>query len=303
VMDTHAGSRAEFDMLIESFGQASDLATEEKYRQHAFTGNSYTLGVQCRVLMSLCIQTPSTDRPDHFNAVQVRGLMGYRQTRPGVRWVVNQSIVLDDDNKQDRRMTRHPLDEEAARKFGGVPVVPELCSDPVPGLQRVETDNGMVQDELLAGEVGLRGQRTLVTGEVLRNIAPTYATSQNKRAHFGVGVRIPCEMVHYDLFVHAGLFGAVDRRLEVFNELATQVTFDPRDEIRVSDEVKPMGRGVALAHAPDIPGYPDLARAIFDRMKLDPSEYELYRIRMAYPPIPASVMMNHELLPRDGERD
>jgi hypothetical protein len=298
VIRAHASSRAEFEMLIESIDDASDTSIEEKWRQQAFLGNSYTLGVQCRVLLSLLVQMPSKDREGYFDAVQVRGMMGYRQTRQNVRWVVNQSVVLDDDNRDEFAMTRHPLDPHAADRYGGVPLLPEFCSDPIPALQRVPAEQGMVQDELLSGEVGLMGQRTLVTGELLRNIAPVHATSESKRAHFGVAVRVPCEMVHYDLFVHKGLFGEVTRELEVFNELATQITFDERDELRVSDRVKHLGMGVSLAQAPDIAGYTDIARSIFERIDADPDEFELYRIRMAYPPMPTSVLMRHELLPK-----
>lgn len=303
VISTHASSRAEFEMLTESFGAASDVQTQEKWRQQSFLGNSFTLGVQCRVLMSLNVLMPSEDREHHFHSAQIRGLMGYRQTRPNVRWVVNQSVVVDDDNKDERRMTREPLDPDAAARCGGVPVIEEFCSSPMADLRRVQTQSeGMMQDELLSAEVGLTGQRTIVTGELLSNIAPVYATSEGKRAHFGVAVRIPCEMVHYDMFVHRGLFGEVERELVVFSELVSQVTFDHNDEIHVSDQIKPMGMGVSLAQAPDIAGYPDLARSVFERLNVDPSDYELYRIRMAYPPMPASVVVRHKLLPRDEER-
>ncbi|MFG0312558.1 MAG: hypothetical protein ACF8LL_00010 [Phycisphaerales bacterium] len=298
VIKTHAGSRAEFEMLIESVGQASDTQTEEKWRQHAFLGNSYTLGVQCRVLMSLNVLMPSEDKDDFFHSVQVRGLMGYRQTRPNVRWVVNQSVLIDDDQKDGTGMTRQPIDADGAARCGGVPVISDFCSDPMPALRRREADRGMMQDELLSGEVGLTGQRTLVTGEILRNVAPTYASSEGRRAHFGVGVRIPTEMLHFDLFVYKGLFGDVEREVRVFSELVTDITFDEKDEIRVSDDVKRLGMGVSLAQAQDIPGYTDLARSVFGRLNADPSDYELYRIRMAYPPMPATVVYRHPMLPK-----
>lgn len=303
VIDTHASSRAEFEMLIESFGQACDVATEEKWRQHAFMGNSFTLGVQCRVLLAMCVLMPSEDKEDYFHSVQVRGMMGYRQTRPGVRWVLNQSVALDDASRHEIMMTRRAIDPQAAERHNGVPVMPEYCSDPVPRLARHRTPEGLMQDELLASDVGLTGQRTLVTGEILRNIAPVYETENDKVAHFGSAVRIPAEMLHFDLFVRRGLFGDVERELCVFSELASAVTFDQRDRISVSAEISRMGRGVSLAQAPDIAGYPDLARSVFGRLSIDPSDYELHRIRMAYPPLPATVTMKHVLLPRDGVRD
>jgi hypothetical protein len=298
VIKTHAGSRAEFEMLIESVGEASDTQTEEKWRQHSFLGNSFTLGVQCRVLMSLNVLLPSRDRKDYFHSAQIRGLIGYRQTRPDVRWVVNQSVLIDDDQQDAGGVSREPLDPEGAQRSGGVPIISEFCSDPTPPMRRIKVDHGMMQDELLSGEVGLTGQRTLVTGEMLRNVAPTYATSAGRRAHFGVAVRIPTEMLHFDLFVYKGLFGEVERELRVFSELVSGITFDELDAIRVSDEIRKLGRGVSLAQAPDIAGYPDIARSIFGRLDADPADFELYRIRMAYPPMPATVVYRHPMLPK-----
>jgi len=80
----------------------------------------------------------------------------------------------------------------------------------------------------------------------------------------------------------------------------SQIAFDERDVLSVSDEIRQLGTGVSLAQAPDIAGYPDLARSVFDRLNADPDDYELYRIRMAYPPMPASVVYRHKMLPKGG---
>lgn len=299
VVDEHAADRTEFEMMVESFAGGEDIATEEKWRHQAFLGNSFTLGAHCRVLLAMCVLMPSEDREDHFHAAQVRGLVGFRQTRAGVRWVVNQSVTLDDAS-QESQLQRVAIDPEAAAAHNGVPVLPEFCSDPVPALSRREA-GGMVQDEFLPSAVGSLGERTLVTGEILRNVAPVHATPSDRVAHFGSAVRTPTEMLHFDLFVRAGLFGEVERELRVFSDLASPTSFEEQDALSVSDRIVSMGRGVGLAQAPDLPGYADLASSVFDRLGLDSSEYELYRIRMAYAPMPATVMMKHALLPRDGE--
>ena len=101
------------------------------------------------------------------------------------------------------------------------------------------------------------------------------------------------------LFVYKGLFGDVEREVKVFSELVSDITFDEQDEIRVSDGIKKLGQGVSLAQTQDIPGYPDLARSVFGRLDADPSDYELYRIRMAYPPMPATVLYRHPMLPKE----
>lgn len=294
--ETHASSRAEFEMLLESCGAGSDEASDAKWRQQAFLGNSYTWGAHCRTLMAFCVLMPSEDTPHHFHAVQVRGLIGFRQTRPGVRWIVNQSVVADDQARTAPGLDRRPLDAAAAAAHAGVPVLPAYCSDPMPALERRRTPDGMVHDEFAAGPVGQSGERTLVTGEILRNIGPVHATEQDRVAHFGTAVRTPAEGLHFDLFVKAGLFGQVQRELRVFSDLASPISFDDSDALETSAKVVRMGRGLGLSHTPDIPGYADLTASVCASVGIDPDDYELYRVRMEYPPVPTTVMIRHPLL-------
>jgi len=300
LIQRHASSKSEFDMLLESSVAMGDQRAEERWRQQAYEGNAFTWGAHCKVLLALAVLMPSEDREDYFHVAQIRGLMGFRQTRPDVRWVVNQSVAVDDDAQHAAAMQRVALDPQAAAKFNNVPVLPEFCSDPMPQLERTKTHDGLMQDEFLSSQVGLQGERTLVTGELLRNIAPTYARPNDKTAHFGTAVRTPAEMLHFDLLVRAGLFGDVRRELRVFSDIASSISFRDSDALSVSDTITPLGRGLSLVQAPDLPGYQDLVNSVMHRLKLDPAEYELYRIRMAFPPVPTTVMMSHELLPLEG---
>ncbi len=298
--EAHAASREELEMLLESCGAASDVGAAEKWREQSFRGNSFVWGAHCRVLLAMIVLAPSEDRAESFHVAQVRGLIGYRQTRAGVRWLVNQSVVADDSAQTATGIVRVALDPESARKHGGVPVLAEFCSEPIAGLERRATPDGVVHDEFLPGPVGQAGERTLVTGEVMRNIGSPYATENDKVAHFGTSVRIPAQLLHLDMFVHRGLFGPVERELRCFNDLAAPIAFADSDMLPVAERITPMGRGVAMAHTPDIPAYADLASSVFARMRIDADEYELYRVRMAFPPMPTSVMFRHELPARPG---
>ncbi|MBO6513553.1 MAG: hypothetical protein JJ974_06280 [Phycisphaerales bacterium] len=299
LIETHASTKTEFDLMIDSATSGSDIQIERKWRQQAFEGNSFIWGAHCKVLMSLSILMPSEDREHFFHAAQIRGLIGFHQTRPNTRWVVSQSLAVDDDSKHEQEMQRLAIDPQASERFSGVPVLPEFCSDPMPELERTLTPEGMMQDEFLSDQIGLQGERSLVTGEILRNIAPTHAMPNDKIAHFGSGVRTPCELLHYDLFVHTGLFGEVERELKVFSDIASPYSFRESDELQVGDTIKRLGMGISMAQSPDIPGYTELARNIFDRLDRKPDDFELYRIRMPYPPVPSTVAVKHELLPKD----
>ncbi|MBX3356789.1 MAG: hypothetical protein KF745_00015 [Phycisphaeraceae bacterium] len=291
----HAGSRAELEMLLESCSSQYDAESHARWRQQSFEGNSFVWGAHCRVLLALMVLVPSEDKPRYFHAAQLRGLIGFRQTRPGVRWVVNQSVVADDSSRTENSIQRVPLDPTAASRHGGVPVMPQFCSQPMPELTRRRAADGMVMDEFLAGPVGQRGERTLVTGEMARNIGPAHATEHDRVAHFGTAVRVPAELLHYDLFVHSSLFGRVERELRVFSDLASPIAFDDSDSLPVAERIAPLGRGVALAQTPDIPAYTDLASAAFYALGANADDYDLFRVRMPYPPMPVTVMMRHPL--------
>jgi hypothetical protein len=301
LIETHASSKSEFDILIESSISSNDPQADERWRQQAFEGNSFIWGVHCKLLLAMCVLMPSEDREDYFHMAQVRGLIGYRQTRPDVRWLVNQSVAVDDDTQHQSAMQRVAIDPQAAIVHNGVPVLPEFCSDPMPTLVRTKTPDGMMQDEFVSADVGLQGQRSLVTGEILRNIAPTYAQPNDKVAHFGTAIRTPAELLHFDMFVSKGLFGEVERSLRVFSDIASQIAFQDSDALSMNESVTRLGTGLNMAQTPDLPGYRDLASSVFDRLGTDPDGYELFRVRIAYPPMPTTVMMKHELLPKDGE--
>lgn len=291
----HAGSRAELEMLLESCAGGGS-GVHERWRQQAYEGNAFLWGAHCRVLLGMMVLAPSADRPRGFHVAQVKGLVGFRQTRAGVRWVVNQAVVADDGARVDGGLSRRALDPDAAERHGGVPVLPRFCSEPVPALSR-RMAGGMVVDEIVAGPLGQTGERTVVTGEVVRNVGVAHATPEDRIAHFGTGVRIPAESLHMDLFVHRGLFGEVERELRVFSDLASPVAFDDADALPAPERISRLGRGVALAQSPDIPDYRELASWVFGSLGEDPEEYDLFRVRMAYPPMPATVMVRHPLPP------
>jgi len=290
---THSRTEQEFEMLLESCTRADDAA-HVKWRQQSFHGNSFVWGAHCKVLLSITVLHPSADHKHFFHLAQLRGLMGFRQTRQNVKWLVSQSVVADDAAKAKSSLQRVPLDPAAAAEHGGVPVIPRFCSTPMPKFSR-RTAGGMVYDEFVSGPVGQTGERTLVTGEVIRNLGAAHATEHDKVAHFGASVRIPAEVFHYDMFVHRSLFGAVERELVMFSDLNSNIAFGPSDTLPIPERIQELGRGVTLAQTPDLPGYQELAGSVFKLLSEDPDEYELYRARVAYPPMPTSVMFRHPL--------
>jgi len=294
LVETHAGSRTAMDMLLESCVAEPSEGIDTRWRQRAFEGNSYVWGVQARTMLGCSILAPSANQLGWFDMAQARGLIDLRRTRPDTRWLIGQSTVRREGVGSDLP-SREPLDAEAARKAGGVPVLGNFTSDPLPSLERREADAGVVLDELLPGEIGQSGQVTVTTGEIVRNVSPAYAMDEGDHAHFGLGVSTPAEIMISDHFVHKDLFGTVHRELCVFSEVGRPFTFDEQDRLRVPEQIQHLGNGLSNVHSPDAPGYAKLLRYAFSKCDWNPADFALYRVRMASPPLATSVMIRHEL--------
>lgn len=298
IVEIHAGDRATLDVLAEGCSSDPDGDFEARLREQAFHGNAFIWGVRCRVFYSMMVQTPSRTKPKWFDCAQIRGLYNLQRMRPNVRWTFNQSVVMDDAERQ-RLPQREPLDAASAEAHDGVPILGEFCSSPS-SVQRRVTSAGHLQDEIMPGPVGQVGEEQIVTGEVIRDLAPAHATAEDKIAHFGAAVRLPCESFIIDLIVHRDLFPDADREVCVFGEINDVVSLDESDLLPVIAPIEHLGRCDRAARPQEIPRYSELMRDVFARLELAPEDFELYRVAIRYPPMPASVMIRHELPPESA---
>ncbi len=290
----HAGSRTEMDLLTQSHLTRDEGTAAVKWREKAFLGNSFIWGAQAKVHVAISILNRSTPKRDWIDVAQVRGLIDLRRVRPDIHWLVGQSVVLNERRRVDST-DRRALDPAAARDMGGVPVLSAFCSQPQPRLRRTRGGDGLVNDELLPAPVGFSARQTVYTGEVLRELAPAYATERNQRGLFGVASRTPSEVLLLDHFVHRDLFPGVNRELCVFGELNSPVTMADDDLLPVGEPLEFLGCGTGVARTSDVQGYLELLRWVFDRLGWDASEFELHRARFPFPPVPSSVMVRHPL--------
>ncbi|MBC8107124.1 MAG: hypothetical protein H7Z14_11080 [Anaerolineae bacterium] len=293
---THAEDREMLEMLVEARGNGPpDEDTEARWRKQAFTGNSYIFGVRAKRLLATIILAPSARTP-YFDMVRIQGLIGLVRTRSNVRWPFSQSVVQTDDGVQRAPNRTALLDSPAVRQLG-VPIMERFCSQPLPPVQRRLGEQGMLEDELLPGPVGQTGASTVITGEILREVAPAHQTTPGETALFGTGVRTPGELLITDHFVHRDLFPGARRELCVFGELISPTTQDARDLLPVGDRLQQLGRGLDRVRTADIPDYGDILETVFQQTGWNAKDFEVYRVRMRYPPIPASVMLRHDLPP------
>jgi hypothetical protein len=181
------------------------------------------------------------------------------------------------------------------------PLIRQFCSDPLPALRRVPRPNGFVDDELLAGSVGKTGATTCVIGDVCRCAGKRYRDERNRIAGYIQRVCTPCEVLVFDYVVHDTVYGPMAPELAVRSALgeepspATNPYELPR--LPVTGSVQYIGKGAAALRLSDVPRYAELGQYVFTRLGWDGNRFDVYRVRLEYPPIPTLVTIEHALQP------
>jgi hypothetical protein len=297
LIEVHCEDRDKLGIMLGVVGKSVDARAEARLRRYAFQGNSYIFGVRAKTMLSLTILAPSR-RKHYLDVARVQGLLGFVRNRADVQWLIAQTAAYSGAGRAALTPDREPLDPSTAGANQGVPLIGAYCSTPTPPVQRRPGGDGIVFDELLPGPVGQTAELDIVTGEVLRAIAPAHATHDGEVADFGPAVRTPSESLVCDLMVHRDLFGEVERTLRVYSQLFSPVSREKRDELVVSERIASLGAGLGRVHTPDVPRYARLAQDTMSGLGWDPDAFDVYRVHMKYPPVPVSVMFHQPLPPR-----
>lgn len=300
LVHTHAGNRRAFDMMLAAHARADRTRVDIEHRRQMFEGSSYVWGVQARVLLRLDILAPSAD-PLMFDLASVRSFVDLRRLRRDVPWRIARGYSVDDTDVTRVEFHREPLDvyEDAGAGLEGLPLLRAFCSRPLPVCRRVDGPRGAVEYELVEGAVGNTGILTCATGELIRELEPRFRTTGYHEIAQAFQLRTPSEVVVFDVLIHRELFGRpIEPRLFVCSDLFSE-RIAPRyrdaDFLPVQEEVRYLGMGPDVLALPDVPRHVELARFALERCGFDGAQFDAYRVQMKYPPIPATMVIKHDL--------
>jgi hypothetical protein len=230
------------------------------------------------------------------------GYVKLRRMRPGVSWEITRSKREPDDGTDASQPMREPLDPNGSSGIQldvAPPLMGEFCSKPLPPVQRQTLTDGWVKDVLPGGAVGDAGRVDCFTGEVLREIGSRYRTEHDWLWYASATMRTPCEVLILDEFVHEDLFGPIRPELHVYSDLPDAprlpITQRAADRIPAFEPVQHLGKGLSGIRTPDVPRYLEMVRYTFERLGWDPTRFDVYRVRMEYPPVPTMVTMESPL--------
>ena len=296
---SHAGDRKSFDMMLAGHVTADRARVDLEHRRGAFQHLSYVWGVQARTQINTLFLRPSAT-PGYFDAAAIRGFVDLRRIRPNVPWRIARCYTVDDAGALQTAFVREPLDSTGATRTDGtdLPLLRDFCSQPLPECRRVDGPHGQVEYQLVEGAVGNAGLLTCMTGEVIRAAEPYYRDAVHQELVLQAYARTPCEMLLYDILVDRRLFPDFQPVLKVYSALFLgDLDAKPAecDRIPLQETIAALGPGIDGLQTEEAPRYPEMIAYALQRLAWNAADFDAYRVRLEFPPIPASVRIYHDL--------
>jgi hypothetical protein len=298
VLKSHAGDRRTFNAMLAGHVTGTEARANLEHRKGAFQHLSYIWGVQARTHLTSFIVRPSEERQGYYDSVTFHGFVNLRWIRPNVSWRLRRLCTIDDFGRVSTKFRRQPLSPSPEVEATGVPFLREFCSETLPKLRRPDEPNADASYQLVEGSVGNTGQLTCLLGEISRAVEPYTRGANYTRLVFATNPRTPAETLIFDLIAHREMLGRLSPTAHLFGDLFDRGFNDPpveADRLPLAEQVEYLGAGADAVNAPEVPRYPEMARLAFDRTGWPEKEFDVYRLRVPYPPIPTTVWIAQAL--------
>lgn len=299
-IDVHTGDRETLEMMVSAAARRSADKRMETFRKNGFQANSAVWGVRAKLQFSGSFIIPS-EHPEQLETAMFCGFGALRRLRPNVPWTIAAAMAWDDQGKTDVDPDRRPVSLHPDGLIGGVPLLPEFCSTPLPELRTVRTP-GTSRFELVEGPVGNTAASTVVLGWKWPSRVPMRASTPGETGEHGMRISTPVEASLLDVFVHRSLTFAYDMTAAVYSDLPRGPRYpDDGPEtglLPMPTDVADLGEGSAFT-TPDFPRYAELVAFAAKRLGFSINEFRGFRYRLRYPPIPTFALLRHPLLPAE----
>ena len=302
LIETHCGDRAAFDIM----GSAASAAEPARQQQEAlrrqfFLGASSIWGAQAKVnLVSWFVAPTPGSGGARIDAVSLKAWLGFRRLRENLSWVVSRHLGRHDDGTAVPMAAPEPLDPRSSWQ---VPLVRDFCSDPVPPIHVSEGGGGgPVTVSIAPGPVGNAGQVSCVFGKIHRGL-PHVRGERDREARFMADLNLPAEVAILDLFLHESLVNhpTAARPVAALASLIEPRDVDPaRNRLPLPEPMVELGPPSPTPLTLEVPRYGEMIDLVQARTGWPLSTFHGFRVRVAYPPLPAALRMTYPLPPPAG---
>lgn len=308
LVETHAGDRETLQKMLTGESRESRAARDEQNRKLSFQGNSGTWGVQARVQFGMHFVAPTTIRgSEHMlDLATVSGLIDFRRLRPDVAWGISMLRQFRDDGTIPKEMRIEPVDPTEAADWNPQmpPMMRSFCSSPLPQMRAVPTRSGVLRYELVEGPVGNTAAMTVLTGWFRRAAVDRYRTKQDWSGEHMVTLSTPAEELVHDLYMHRDLHFAMPPRAVMHSQLPGQPMYpeSPRDHglLPLAHDIVSLDELLASERVPtEVPRMSEMLAMTAARLGWSMDDFEGYRLRLRYPPMPALSVIRYPLPERE----
>lgn len=291
MVERHAGDREAFESMIVHSDTSRREAADLKHKREAFRSNGHLWGVQSRAVLITSIVHPGAS-PGTFDIAMIRGHVGLRQLRPetpthtSIRWK-----NLKDGDTPDH--AERPI-EPSGVVSGGVSLLQEFCSKPLPRFRTIPDQDGYTRAELLSEGVGNSAAINFFMGTVIRN---GHSPFPNKDSLVGFvnRVRRPTEAFLLDVFVHRSLWSGPGPLVRICSGDGggTEGTASwDAESLPIQERITEIDRGIDAVHTQDVPRYREMIEHAAGCLKWNPREFRIFRCRIEYPIIHSVVRIH-----------
>lgn len=294
----HAGDRATLEMLIA--GSAYDRIEPEAFeqaRRQAFLGNASIWGVQARSQFATYVLGPNAAGDGWVDVVVAAGMIDFRRTRPDARWVLGTRQAFDAIGDSIEKRKGLAL-EPPPHGPGGVPLLADFCSSPLPNVEAVRAGNEL-RYELPGGSVGNSSLTTVAFAEIESRVGMRYQSNPGEQAELVLNLLTPAEHAQFDLLIHRDLGWEAPPKLALFGRLQGGHYFTPSSEqdctIPIQEQLENLGQGRQSFESERVPDSGRLAEYVVRAGGWNPEEFTVWRVSMAHPPIPSAIALSLDL--------
>lgn len=299
-VEVHSGDRETLEAMVSAAAKRSAGKRLEMFRKTGFQSNSALWGVQAKSQISIHIMMPQRDNDEMLSMATMCGLVDFRRLRPSVPWTVASLSQWDEPGVPDSLQRVVAIDP--AVRTGEPPLVRRFCSDMLPTIRAVEERRDLVRFMLDEAPVGNTGAATVVMGWAFTTPVSKYQAHPGEMGEHGVMMCTPVESVVHDLFIHRSLKFAFNPTAHVYSQLPGGPTYPGSGRLAgllpVPGEVVDLGAGPPDTTTPEVPRYREMFDFAVTQMGHTMNDFQGYRFRIRYAPIPALAVLRHALLPK-----
>ncbi|MBX3357707.1 MAG: hypothetical protein KF745_04690 [Phycisphaeraceae bacterium] len=296
MVEAHAGDRETLEMMLGVRNSRATAKRIEAFRKSGFQANSAIWGVQARVQVSLHVMAPSAGPGDAVSMATICGLADFRRLRPDVPW--SAATLRRWGSIAPEQQSFGPIDPSVG--LDESPLLAQYCSDPLPQLRQERERDGTVRFVLEEGPVGNTAAATVVFGWRHEAVASKYESHPGEFGEHVVTIVTPVESLVHDLLVHRSLDFAMNPTAHFYSQLPGGPRYPEHGLnaglLPVPVEVTDLGSSPPDTTTTELPHYREMAEAATKSLGYSLDEFQGYRMRVKYPPMPTMAILRHSLL-------